>query len=42
MDIHAHEVMHLMPELNRDFSRETLAEAIEDGFNTAADKIYNH
>lgn len=36
MDIHAHEVMHMMLELNRDFSRETLAEAIVDRFGSNA------
>ena len=36
MDIHAHEVMHMMLELNRDFSRETLAQAIVDRFGADA------
>jgi len=36
MDIHAHEVMHMMLELNTDFSRESLSRAIIERFGEAA------
>ena len=36
MDIHAHEVMHMMLELDKDFSRESLAQAIVDRFGADA------
>ena len=36
MDIHAHEVMRMMLKLNRDFSRESLGEAIIEHFGEKA------
>lgn len=36
MEIHAHEVMRMMLELNRDFSRESLGEAIIERFGEEA------
>ena len=36
MDIHAHEVMRMMLKLNRDFSRESLGEAIIERFGEKA------
>ena len=36
MEIHAHEVMHLMLELDRDFSRESLTRAIVGRFGEDA------
>jgi len=36
MDIHAHEVMHMMLELDKTFSRESLARAITDRFGADA------
>jgi len=36
MEIHAHEVMHMMLELDRDFSRESLSQAIVERFGVDA------
>ena len=36
MEIHAHEVMHMMLELDTDFSRESLTEAIIERFGANA------
>ena len=36
MEIHAHEVMHMMLELDTDFSRESLARAITERFGADA------
>ena len=36
MDIHAHEVMHMMLERDEDFSRESLARAITERFGKDA------
>ena len=36
MEIHAHEVMQMMLELDEDFSRESLAHAINDRFGVGA------
>ena len=40
MEIHAHEVMNLMLELDTDFSRESLAHAIHERFGADA-KFYS-
>jgi probable metal-binding protein len=36
MEIHAHEVMRLMLEMDSDFSRESLAKAIDENFGSNA------
>ncbi|MEK6249274.1 MAG: YecH family protein [Planctomycetales bacterium] len=36
METHAHEVMHMMLELDRDFSRESLSQAIIERFGVDA------
>jgi len=40
MEIHAHEVMQMMLELDKDFSRESLAQAINDRFGPGT-KFYS-